>query len=202
MVITNPDWIPPIEMTFDVEKPIRSEQGIQLAGNPIAIAEGAAGAPRIVGRAAASKVEVLQVHPFSSLSAGDLTLEPEFFAEYSFSSTSTNSSTYVSAGTCEISALANGTLRFNASQSSTNSRSSTIRLLKNGSEVQSWTFSTSSSFAIPTFRSVDVAASNGDEFEWQIRAPGTGSLVSISQISVSANDTLVEAPLWIKESQL
>jgi hypothetical protein len=49
MPITNPDWIPPIEMTFDVGKPIRSEQGVQIAGNPIAIAQGADGAPRVRG---------------------------------------------------------------------------------------------------------------------------------------------------------
>ena len=48
MPIINPDWVPPVESTFDVKKPIRSEQGLILAGNPIAIAEGAPGAPRIV----------------------------------------------------------------------------------------------------------------------------------------------------------
>ncbi len=47
-IITDPDWIDPEETTFDVEKPIRSEQGIMLAGNPIAIALGKPGAPRIV----------------------------------------------------------------------------------------------------------------------------------------------------------
>ena len=47
MVITNPDWVPPIEMTFDVEKPIRSEQGLMLAGNTIAMGLGKPGAQRI-----------------------------------------------------------------------------------------------------------------------------------------------------------
>ena len=45
-IITDPDWIDPEETTFDVEKPIRSEQGVMLAGNPIAIALGKPGAPR------------------------------------------------------------------------------------------------------------------------------------------------------------
>ena len=45
MPILDPDWIPPIEMTFDVEKPIRSEQGLQLAGNPIAALQGKPGSP-------------------------------------------------------------------------------------------------------------------------------------------------------------
>lgn len=51
MVITNPDYVAPDETTFDVEKPIRSEQGLMLAGNPIAIALGKSGAPRIVDAA-------------------------------------------------------------------------------------------------------------------------------------------------------
>ena len=49
MPIINPDWVPPVESTFDVKKPIRSEQGLMLAGNPIAIAEGKPGAPRVWG---------------------------------------------------------------------------------------------------------------------------------------------------------
>ena len=47
MTIITPDWVPPIETTFDVEKPIRAEQGLMLAGNPIAMANGASGAPRV-----------------------------------------------------------------------------------------------------------------------------------------------------------
>jgi hypothetical protein len=47
MPIVNPDYVPPIAMTFDEEKPIRSEQGLLLAGNPIAIAQGKPGAPVI-----------------------------------------------------------------------------------------------------------------------------------------------------------
>ena len=50
-IITDPDWIDPEETTFDVEKPIRSEQGVMLAGNPIAIAQGKPGAPKIQGKA-------------------------------------------------------------------------------------------------------------------------------------------------------
>ena len=46
MTIINPPWVPPIEATFDEGKPIRSQQGLALAGNPIAMAEGASGAPR------------------------------------------------------------------------------------------------------------------------------------------------------------
>ena len=47
MFITNPDYVAPDETTFDVEKPIRTEQGLMLAGNPIAIVLGKTGAPRL-----------------------------------------------------------------------------------------------------------------------------------------------------------
>lgn len=48
MVIVNPDWVPPIEITFDEGKPIRSEQGLMLAGNPIAAFLGKPGAVRLL----------------------------------------------------------------------------------------------------------------------------------------------------------
>lgn len=48
MTLTDPDWIDPIESTFDPGKAVRSDQGVMLAGNPIAIALGKPGAPRNV----------------------------------------------------------------------------------------------------------------------------------------------------------
>jgi len=45
MSLINPDWIDPIESTFDEGRPIRQEQGLMLAGNPIAMAPGKPGAP-------------------------------------------------------------------------------------------------------------------------------------------------------------
>ena len=47
MSLINPDWVDPIESTFDEGKPIRQEQGLMMAGNPIAMAAGKPGAPRI-----------------------------------------------------------------------------------------------------------------------------------------------------------
>lgn len=45
MSFTDPDWTPLLEMTFDPEQPIRSEQGLALYGNPISIVRGKPGAP-------------------------------------------------------------------------------------------------------------------------------------------------------------
>lgn len=48
MSLTDPDWIDPIESTFDPGKAIRSDQGLMMAGNLIALALAKPGAPRIV----------------------------------------------------------------------------------------------------------------------------------------------------------
>jgi hypothetical protein len=61
MPIINPDWVPPIEATFTDEKPVRSEQGLMLAGNPIAMAMGKPGAPYIAA----------EWHPFNGAAHGD-----------------------------------------------------------------------------------------------------------------------------------
>lgn len=59
-IITTPDWVPQEEADYDEGKPIRSEQGLSLAGNPIAIANGAAGAPRVL-RAAINDAAINRV---------------------------------------------------------------------------------------------------------------------------------------------
>jgi hypothetical protein len=61
MPFTDPDWTDPIEATFDPEKAIRSEQGILLSFNPIALALAKPGAPYIV----------TDWHPFDGAAVGD-----------------------------------------------------------------------------------------------------------------------------------
>lgn len=61
MSFDDPSWIQPIEMTFDEGKPIRSEQGLMLAGNPIACAFGKDNAPIVFSG----------FHPFDSRFVGD-----------------------------------------------------------------------------------------------------------------------------------
>lgn len=61
MSFTNPAWVDPIEATFDEGKPIRSEQGLMLAGNPISIAQGTSNAP----------IMVSALHPYNKAYVGD-----------------------------------------------------------------------------------------------------------------------------------
>ena len=50
MSLINPDWIDPIESTFDEGKPIRQEQGLMFAGNVIAALAGKPGAPKVADK--------------------------------------------------------------------------------------------------------------------------------------------------------
>jgi hypothetical protein len=61
MSFTDPDWTPLLEMTFEPEQPIRSEQGVALYGNPVALINGKLGAPIIQP----------QWHPFLAVTWGD-----------------------------------------------------------------------------------------------------------------------------------
>jgi hypothetical protein len=61
MPITDPDWTDPIEATFDPGKAIRSEQGLMLAGNTIAMALMKTGSPVILAN----------WHPYNMVTAGD-----------------------------------------------------------------------------------------------------------------------------------
>ena len=61
MSFANPDYTPLLEMTFDPEEPIRSEQGLALYGNPEAIIRGKQGAP----------INEAAWHPFDAETWGD-----------------------------------------------------------------------------------------------------------------------------------
>jgi hypothetical protein len=177
-----------------------------LRDNPVAIAEGAAGAPRANGKMAATFLEYATSNPLTGLSAGDLTLQPALFEEYSFANLTITLTSFQSAGTCEISSLANGTMRFRATQSisstTTNNRTNIMRLLKNGVEVQSWSVTANNSSNSAT-REVDVSAAIGDVFEWQGRVDTNNNFsASVSGISVRANDTYTTQPLQLKVSEV
>lgn len=186
--------------------PLTSELVKQLRDNPIAIAEGAAGAPRANGKMAATLLEYATSNPLTGLSGGDLVLPAGVFDEYSFSGVTITLTSFQSAGTCEIGNLATGTMRFRANQNitstTTNNRTNTTRLLKNGVEIQSWnlTANDSSNTAV---RQVDVAAAPGDIFEWQGRVNFNNNFsASVNNISVRADDSYTTQPLQLKVSEV
>jgi len=201
------DYITITEAQSDPEAAVDSSLIKRLRDNPIAIAEGAAGAPRLLGMAAKTELEYLTDFPLSGLFAGDLVLPALVFTSFGFVSTSSTGGSYVSAGETIISARATGTLRFRArhTQTSTDAaaRSSEIRLLKNGVEVAAISLTSGNNQTVFADREIDATAASGDVFEWQIRRTGTTSqsTSSISTFSVRANDTMTSTPLFLKVSE-
>ena len=172
-----------------------------LRDNPIAIAEGAAGAPRLQGPAAATFAEYLDVHPFTGVGPGANVLTS---AAYSggFSNTSTQSGSFVSAGVVTITARATGEFRFSANALGSDGfggGNSQIRLLKNGDQIAQVTTSGS-----PSSVTVDALAAVGDEFEWQVRKSGESELftANINTIVIGIDDALGTVGLPIKQSEL
>ena len=180
--------------------------------DPIAIAEGAPGAPRANGKMAATSFDYATANPLTGLSPGNLFLPDFVFEQKTFANTSTDSSTFQSAGICEISDRATGVLRFQATQVakriSLQSSNCEIRILKNSSVVELWSLSAPSTDNTTTsaVRVVDISASSGDIFEWQVRRSGPGGSgdgpdVDIQSMSVRANDTYTTRSLPIKASE-
>ena len=175
-----------------------------LRDNPVAIAEGAEGAPRLYGKAAVPRPQQAEL-PVLSLSASDDVTLSDLHYSGNFSSTSTSSSTFQSAGII-TSVLMSGTVRFRATQTAVSTglqgSSGDIRILKNGTVIQTWSLSVGSNTnnAVQA-RSVDISVSVDDVFEWQVRL-SSGSSMSISSIVERANDGYQRIGVPIKVSDL
>jgi hypothetical protein len=171
-----------------------------LRDNPVAISEGAPGAPRLRGFAAMTFAEYLDIFPFS-VGPGTNTLTSGAY-DGSFSTTSTQSSSFQSAGIVTITPRATGEFRFSATARGADGLGggdSQIRLLKNGTQIASVTTSGSNQDL-----TTDAVAASGDTFEWQVRKSGgtTAFTAQISGITIGIDDTLTTVGLPIKGSEL
>lgn len=189
-VITDPDWIDPIEETFDVGKPIRSEQGLIFAGNPIAMALGKPGAPRVQGYAIASDNNGLT--PVTVSSADTVTVSAGHGPEPG--TLVTNSTTYILGYRFTINAY-NGSMRFLCSHVS-GSGTSSLELRKNGVAIA--TFTTLQTVAD---RVVDASVAIGDVFEWHHKNSFSGNTSTISDVLVRASDGYVPRNVYWLASQ-
>lgn len=154
------DWTTIPDTSLDPDAPARSIDAKALRDNPIAIAEGASGAPRITS----ASVGLLQ--------AGDSILCRLLI------STVTTASGYSSIGigsvpdrSYSITIISSGVVRVFLQHRNTGSivsPGSSARVLLNGSQVQSWS-TTSGSFQT---RQVDVSVSSGDMITVQHNASG------------------------------
>lgn len=190
------DWTTITDSQVDPKAPVTSELMTALRDNPSALAEGATGAPRIVGLAAATIDEM----PVLTVSAAD-TYDLGLATDFTSGTTTTTSTSYVTAATIDITG-ATGSARFTAGHyiSGSDPSTSTLRLMRNGTQVASW----STSLTSPQLRSVDSSIAVGDEFIWEHRnSSGITDRVSIAvAYAPTATDGYADAPLLIKASDL
>ena len=175
-----------------------------LRDNPVAIAEGAAGAPRLRGFAAMTVTEYLSLFPLS-VDVGTFVISPEAY-DGQFTNISNATSTFQSAGIIEA-VFFSGNARFRATQFATavsgfSSSNCEIRLLKNGTVVQTFSVSSPTDGVVSAIRDIDISVAVGDTFEWQQRRPsGNNAGVGISNMSILVDDTVILIGLPIKRSE-
>ena len=196
------DYIGITEAQSNPFAPLTSELVKQLRDNPIAIAQGAEGAPRLRGLAALTVAEYLSLFPLS-VDVGPFVINAEAY-DGAFSSVTTTSSSFVSCGIIEA-VLFSGNARFEATQtarpSEVGSGTNTTRFLKNGVEIQSWSLSANVGEINSTTRTAEISVSVGDTFEWQVRRSGGGGEQTTSPSGPKGDDTVFTVGLPIKLSE-
>ena len=161
------DWTTIPDSSIEPGKPIRSIDGLALRDNPIAIAEGATGAPRIFGEGIAQYNEL----PVLTVTAAN-TFQADDGNKLTLGTLSTNSTSDVVAATYVIGGYT-GSIRFNASHYTNSSPYySNLSIYKNGSLVASWSTYASET---PIQRSVDISVMPNDIIEWRHRSQGVAS---------------------------
>ena len=188
--------------------PLTSELVKQLRDNPIAIAEGATGAPRLRGPAAMTAREYSALFPLlvQEIGTGNFPsgTVPGYTYDGGFSTTTTPGTTFVTAGAVTITGRAAGDFRFSAIAGYTdgilNPTRSEIRFLKNGAEIDSAATITGGGGS-PVTLTVDISGNIGDIFEWQVRRIG-GDNGRIQNISITGEfDPIETIDLPIKQSE-
>ena len=180
-------WTTLPDATLEPGKPIRSIDTLALRDNPVAIAEGEVGAPRIWGKAA----KLINNYPILTVSAED-TYNAIPGTSYVVGTLSNSSNSLVVAATHTI-AVFTGSMRFRASHLAVSLGTSALRIEKNGVLMSEWLNYSNS----PESRVADVSIVPGDVIQWKhriISGPGTSI---VSGVNVFASNAYVVAPLYI-----
>lgn len=145
-------WTTIPDASLDPNKPARSVDAKALRDNPIAIAEGAASAP---------KVRTAALNPPSAGSGNTLAI---FSITYGSALTAYPNPWHVpTSGSYVFRVIVGGVIRCEVSHHGQGGATSYLRVLKNGVEVIAW--STASTTEVS--RSVDVSVSSGDSIVFQ-----------------------------------
>ena len=175
-----------------------------LRDNPVAIAQGAAGAPRLYGKAAVPRPQQTELDVLS-LGLGSVVLTDLHWSG-DFVITSSSSTSFVGSGVV-TSVLMSGNVTCQATQRITSTSFSNatgeIRLLKNGTVIQTFSSTASSGpNTVDTTRSIDVSVVVGDTFEWEVRLVSSGGTSRVSGQTFLADDAYTRIAIPIKVSDL
>jgi hypothetical protein len=198
-------WTNIANTSLEPGSPARSVDAFALRDNPIAIAEGAAGAPRIVNQAIQDrtirgiKLMRIQDAPVVTVSAANPGLDASIGRTFVGGTTLTTSTSFVTAATITIDKYT-GSLRFTFAHRGafesfvdgqgnpfTASAKSQARILKNGTQIAIW----ESNFTSTVFtRTIDSTITPGDVFVLQHRrSAGDNVFVAItSNLAVFGNN--------------
>jgi hypothetical protein len=188
-------WTTLPDASLEPGKPIRSIDGLALRDNPVAITEGAAGAPRIVGFAA----KRISDYPVLTVSAAE-THSALNGIESVDGTTSMSSSTFVVARTLTIKVYT-GSLRFRFNQNLSTpfnfQQISTAEVLKNGTIIATYSLQTSSEF-VSAVRTLDISIAPNDviAIRHKINEPVVG-VSSIGPVSVFGTNGYIPRDLFI-----
>jgi hypothetical protein len=188
-------WTTLPDASLEPGKPIRSIDGLALRDNPIAIAQGAAGAPRIVGLAA----KRLADYPVLTVSAAN-TFSALTGITVVTGTTSTTSTSNVVAFTETIN-LYTGSLRFGFTQqggSNFNQIQIISEVYKNNILVQSFSNSVGVGDTANVVRSVDISIVPNDVIEIRHRQSLNGTSI-ISAVTVNGSNGYTTRPLYIDQ---
>ena len=194
------DWTTIPDSSIEPGKPIRSIDGLALRDNPIAIAEGAVGADRIVGRAAKRIID----YPVLTVSASDAFSALNGVTVVA-GTTSNSSSSNVVARTATIN-LYTGSLQFSFSQALSTSFNvqvqSVAEVYKNNVFVQSYSLVTQDN--VSSTRTINISIAPNDVIEIRHRMTSNPSFgaSSIGALSANGSDGYTTRSLFIAQSEI
>ena len=163
-------------------EPLIEAEVLALYENPIALAEGAPGAPRLSGFAAVPNPNLAELAILSVSESNDwISPDANIIGPLS--------------GVFRVATLS-GTLRFSVQYSTSPGNNGTLELQRNGIVLQSWT----QTFEASETRVLDAASTPTDEWQWVIDpAQGPGGTLSIRQVGATDSYTRIGIPIKVSD---
>jgi len=188
-------YTPILNAEVDAESPVTDLLLTRLRDNPIAIAAGNAGAPRVYGLAMVPDSKAVADGKVLTVSASDAhTLSVGLTRTFGYPANTSTSDVMAAIITAKF---IDGVIRFKASHFTSGAgQNSIILFYKNHVLVSSFTTTSTS----PVVRTIDASVAVNDLFQWNHRTDGGTSNVSL--IHETASDAYSRIGALVKASDL